>query len=204
MVVQVAEDNFYSRRSVGFPAIVTGTLPPINQRFTETYMIQKKQTIGMTDLVDFPELNLTDVPAKVDTGAFTSSLHCKKVRLVRVGSETKLSFWVVGQTGKVSQRFYTGEFSQRVIRNSFGVSEKRYIIKTQVILFGRVFRTEFSLANRERLRNPVLLGRQLLRDRFLVDVSQKNLSYHHKIASQPGQNPVSPSSTLPSANSTDN
>jgi len=167
-------------------------------------MDPKKQTIGMTDLVDFPELGLADVPAKVDTGAFTSSLHCKKVQLVRVGSETKLSFWVVGQTGEASQRFCTGEFSQRVIRNSFGVSEKRYIIKTQIILFGRAIRTEFSLANRERLRNPVLLGRQLLRDRFIVDVSQKNLSHHHKIAAQPGQNPINPSLTLPSSNSTDN
>lgn len=154
-------------------------------------MPQKKQIIGMTDLVDFPELNLTDVPAKVDTGAFTSSLHCKKVRLVRIGSDIKLSFWVMGKAGEPATRFQTDEFSQRMVRNSFGVSEERYVIKTQIVLFGRSIRTEFSLANRERMRNPVLLGRQLLRDRFIVDVSQKNLSHHQKIAveSKPANQP---------------
>jgi len=38
-----------------------------------------KQLIGMTDIVDFPDLGLCDVPVKVDTGAYTSSLHCKNV-----------------------------------------------------------------------------------------------------------------------------
>jgi len=154
-------------------------------------MSPKKQIIGMTDLVDFPDLGLTDVQAKVDTGAFTSSLHCKRVRVVRVGSDIKLSFWVVGKTGEPAQRFYADEFSQRMIRNSFGVAEERYIIKTQIVLFGRAIRTEFSLANRERLRNPVLLGRQLLRDRFIVDVSQKNLSHHYKLQAQQPADPTS-------------
>ena len=168
-------------------------------------MSSKKQIIGMTDLVDFPELDLTDVPAKVDTGAFTSSLHCKKVRLVKIGSAIRLSFWVMGKAGQPARRFLTDEFSQRMIRNSFGVSEERYIIKTQVILFGRSIRTEFSLANRERLRNPVLLGRQLLRDRFIVDVAQKNLSHHHKLqaqertAAQPNHAPINPANTADNA-----
>ena len=161
-------------------------------------MPPKKQIIGMTDLVDFPELALTDVPAKVDTGAFTSSLHCKKVRLVRIGSDIKLSFWVLGRAGEPARRYLTDEFSQRMIRNSFGVSEERYIIKTQIVLFGRPIRTEFSLANRERMRNPVLLGRQLLRDRFIVDVSQKNLSHHRKLITQLEQKPVGPSPALTS------
>lgn len=139
-----------------------------------------KQIIGMTDLVDFPDLDLFDVPAKVDTGAYTSALHCKKVRLVRVGTQTRLSFWLIGKTGEPPRQFYSDEFSQRMIRNSFGIAEKRYVIKTRIILFGRRIRAEFTLADRERLKNPVLLGRKLLRNRFIVDVSQKNLSYQLK------------------------
>ena len=68
-----------------------------------------------------------------------------------------------------------------MIRNSFGVSEKRFVIKTHIIVFGRTIQTEFTLADRENLKNPVLLGRKLLRNRFIVDVSQKNLSYLAKV-----------------------
>lgn len=142
--------------------------------------MRPKQLIGMTDLVDFPDLDLVDVPAKVDTGAYTSSLHCKQVRLVRVGGRMKLSFWLIGKTGEPLRQFYCDEFSQRMIRNSFGIAEKRYVIKTRIMLFGRIIRAEFTLADRERLKNPVLLGRKLLRNRFVVDVSQKNLSYSAK------------------------
>ncbi|WP_369822756.1 ATP-dependent zinc protease [Spirosoma sp. 209] len=142
--------------------------------------MKPKQVIGMTDLIDFPDLGLFEVQAKVDTGAFTSSLHCKNVRLVRAGERTRLSFWLIGKTGEPARRFYSDQYSQRMIRNSFGVAEKRYVIKTCVVLFGRRIRAEFTLADRERLKNPVLLGRKLLRNRFLVDVSQKNLSYQAK------------------------
>jgi hypothetical protein len=143
-----------------------------------------KQIIGMTDLVDFPDLGLFDIQAKVDTGAFTSALHCKDVRLVKSGLKTKLSFWLIDKTGLPARKFRSDQFSQRMIRNSFGVAELRYVIQTRIVLFGRTIRAEFTLADRDQLKNPVLLGRKLLRNRFLVDVSQKNLSYEAKIARQ--------------------
>jgi len=139
------------------------------------------QIIGMTDLVDFPDLALMDVQAKIDTGAYTSAIHCKDVTLVKSGPKTKLSFWLIGKTDEPACQFYTDEFSQRMIRNSFGIAEKRYVIKTRIMLFGRIIRTEFTLADRENLKNPVLIGRKLLRNRFVVDVAQKNLSYQAKL-----------------------
>lgn len=99
---------------------------------------------------------------------------------MRVGLRNKLSFWLIDKTGQPARKFYSDEFSQRMIRNSFGASAKRYVIKTGILLFGRVIKAEFTLADRERLRNPVLLGRELLRNRFLIDVSQTNLSYQSK------------------------
>lgn len=139
-----------------------------------------KQIIGMTDVVDFPDLELFDVKAKIDTGAYTSALHCKDVRLIKSGLRTKLSFCVIEQTGDVAKKFYSADFKQRLIKNSFGIAEKRYVIKTRIKLFGRIIKTEFTLADRERMKNPVLLGRKLLRNRFIVDVSQQNLSYDEK------------------------
>ena len=143
-----------------------------------------KQVIGMTDLVDFPDLGLSDVQAKVDTGAYTSALHCKDVQVVKSGLRKNLSFWLIDKTGMSAQQFYSNQFSQRMIRNSFGVAELRYVIKTRIVLFGRTIRAEFTLADREQLKNPVLLGRKLLRNRFIVDVAQKNLSYQEKANSQ--------------------
>ena len=150
-----------------------------------------KQIIGMTDLVDFPDLALFDVQAKVDTGAFTSALHCKDVRLVKSGGTTRLSFRLIDKTGEGSQQFYSDEYRQKMIRNSFGMAEKRYVIKTRIVLFKRIIRAEFTLADREKLKNPVLLGRKLLRNRFIVDVSQRNLSYHLKSVNQVISQPVS-------------
>lgn len=174
-----------------------------------------KQLIGMTDLVDFPDLDLFEVGAKIDTGAYTSALHCKDVRLVRTGDCARLSFRLVypgtavpgtgpapalpvregsvdsvdhdGVVNERSRRFYSADFTQRVIRNSFGVAEKRYVIRTRIVLFGRVIRAEFTLADRERMRYPVLLGRKLLRNRFIVDVTQKNLSHQAKLTGEKGK-----------------
>lgn len=140
-----------------------------------------KQIIGMTDRVDFPDLGLFDVQAKVDTGAYTSALHCKDVHVVQSGLRSRLSFLLIDQTGEPFRKFSVSRFSQRLIRNSFGIEEERYVIKIRIVLFGRPIRTEFTLADRENLRNPVLLGRKLLRNRFIVDVSQENLSYQLKV-----------------------
>lgn len=145
-------------------------------------MPRPRQLIGMTDFVDFPDLGLFDVQVKVDTGAYTSALHCKNVRLVKSGTKKILHFLLIDKTGKDARPFYSDQFSQRMIRNSFGVSEKRYVIKTRVVLFGRTIQTEFTLADRENLKYPVLLGRKLLRNRFIVDVAQKDLSYQQKLA----------------------
>jgi hypothetical protein len=140
-----------------------------------------KQLIGMTDRIDLPDLGLFDIHAKVDTGAYTSAIHCKDVRLVRTKSGQKLRFWLLGETGEQPRPFYSGQFSQRMIRNSFGVAELRYVIQTRMKLFNRLIRVEFTLADREQMRYPILLGRKILRNRFVVDVSQKDLSYQAKL-----------------------
>ena len=53
----------------------------------------------------------------------------------------------------------------------------RFVIKTKVKIFDRVIRAEFSLSNRGNLKFPVLLGRKILRHRFLIDVTKKDLSF---------------------------
>jgi hypothetical protein len=134
------------------------------------------QVIGRTDSVDFPDLGLTDVRAKIDTGAYTSSIHCYNIKLVK----EKLVFYLPAHKGEKRKRFVAKAFELKSIKNSFGQTEMRYVIKTRIVIFGKAFQAEFSLADREKMRYPVLLGRKLLRNRFLVDVALEDLSLSQK------------------------
>ncbi|WP_028521766.1 ATP-dependent zinc protease family protein [Runella limosa] len=133
----------------------------------------EKRAIGRNDIIDFPDLGLTNVRVKIDTGAYTSSIHCFKISV----EEGVLSFFLPAHRSEKHQQFTTDQFELKAIKNSFGQTEMRYVIKTKVLLFGKIIKTEFSLADRSQMRYPVLLGRKLLRSRFLVDVSLENLSY---------------------------
>lgn len=141
------------------------------------------KVIGRTDIIDMPELGLHDVDAKVDTGAYTSSIHCSRIRLKKDtdGSEM-ITFTIPGSKlhEKGVHHFKVRQFEERNIRSSNGQIQKRYVIKTQIILFGRKIRAEFSLADRSSMKFPILLGRKLLQGRFIVDVSKKDLSYIEK------------------------
>lgn len=141
-------------------------------------MKPKKITIGRKDKVDLPELGIENIPAKVDTGAYTSSIHCKNICI----KDDVLSFEIhlKGGDNDLQKRYETRKFYQKKIRSSNGKSEIRFVIKSEILLFGRSFVTEFSLSDRSKMKNPVLLGRKLLRHQFLVDVSKKNLSFEQK------------------------
>ncbi len=136
------------------------------------------ETIGRSDRVDLPELGLLDIHAKIDTGAFTSSLHCSHAKEVN----GKLEFVLLDDEHPefTGMKFHVEEFTQREIKNSFGVSEMRYIIFTDIKIFDEVIHAEFSLSDRDNLKFPILLGRTLLKKRFLVDVARTNLSFKKK------------------------
>lgn len=140
------------------------------------------QTLGRSDRVDLPGLGLENIHAKIDTGAYTCSLHCSTTEVV----DGKLQFVLLDEehpefTGR-TYRFK--KFEQREIKNSFGEAELRYVIKTKIKIFDHLIRAEFSLSDRGNLKFPVLLGRKILRNRFLIDVTKKDLSYLEKIASR--------------------
>ncbi len=138
-------------------------------------------TIGATDFVDLPELGWLNVPARIDSGATGSSIHCSMVKLISDGEKPVLLVKLDTKKGAPSHTFKVTSFKETIVKNSFGLSEKRFVIKTIIELFGRKFRTEFSLANRKKMSYPVLLGRKLLKGRFIVDVSQKDLSANRLI-----------------------
>jgi len=138
---------------------------------------KEKIVIGRSDIVDLPDLGVENIHAKIDTGAYRSSLHCKKVYL----ENGFLYFTLHTATG--FQEYATKEWSQKEIRSSNGKIQKRYVIKTSMKLFGRRYKASISLSDRSKMKNPLLIGRKMLTKRFIVDVSKKNLSYELKQAS---------------------
>ena len=134
--------------------------------------------IGRSERVDLPGLGLKGIHAKIDTGAYTCSLHCSLAKVI----DGQLEFVLLDAEHPefTGMKFKFKDYSQREIKNSFGIAETRYIIKTTVRIHNKLIRAEFSLSDREKLRFPVLLGRKILRKRFLIDVTEKNLSFPTK------------------------
>lgn len=153
------------------------------------------QILGRSDRVDLPKLGLYDVHAKIDTGAYTCSLHCSRAEVI----DGKLEFVVLDHEHPefTGMKFVFKRFKRREIRTSSGDSEMRYVIKTQIKIFDRRIRAEFSLNDRGNLRFPVLLGRKILRDRFHIDVTKKDLYFNSKKSADAGGSSPSKSTTPP-------
>ena len=133
--------------------------------------------IGRRERIDLPSLGIKSLKAKVDTGAFSSSIHCHKIYTKKIKKTNYLCFNLLEPSHpKYEETFYeVSEFKQTKIKNSFGQSETRYLIKLPILISGQILETNFTLSNRSEMKYPVLLGRDLLRGRFLVDVSKINL-----------------------------
>lgn len=134
--------------------------------------------LGRSDRIDLPGLGLTNLHAKIDTGAYTCSLHCSRAEII----DGKLEFVLLDEEHPefTGMKFVFPEFDRREVKNSFGEAEMRFIIKTTIKIYDHLIKAEFSLSNRGNLKFPVLLGRKILRKRFLIDVTEKDLSFQSK------------------------
>lgn len=149
-------------------------------------MSEKLRIIGRRDRIDLPGLGYWDIKAKVDTGAYGSAIHCSHIKVVRRKGKNCLSFMLLDPEHPEFREevHFAAHFSEKMVKNSSGEGEQRYIIKTEVVVFGKSITTDFSLTDRRDMKYPILLGRKFLRRRFMVDVRQKDLSYHLKRKNQ--------------------
>ena len=140
-----------------------------------------KRLLGRRELVDFPDFALGGIEAKVDTGAYTSAIHCTNIHIdAPAGQPPVLVVHLLdpGHAGTDGRPLTFRRFALRDIRSSNGEVQERYVIRAVVQLYGETFEADFSLSDRSDMKYPVLLGRSLLRQgRFVVDVAKRNLSY---------------------------
>jgi len=139
--------------------------------------------IGRYDKADLPELGLSDIDIKIDTGAFFSVIHCQNIRKIKENGEEKIVFNLLdpNHAGYNDLEVSINDFQIKTVRSSNGIEEERYAIESSIILFGRKYETLLTLTDRSVMRYPILIGRSLLKKHFLVDVSKKNLSYKKKL-----------------------
>ncbi|MFV0539784.1 MAG: ATP-dependent zinc protease [Aestuariibaculum sp.] len=138
-----------------------------------------KKIIGRVDVVDFPKLGLFNIDVKMDTGAYTSAIHCSEIIVEKntlrciFNSDTHQNF------GKTEIVF--PEFLRTNVKSSNGYKENRYKIKSEVIFFGKTYKINLTLSTRKDMKFPVLIGRQFLKRKFMVDVDLENVSHNSKV-----------------------
>ena len=136
------------------------------------FNIYAKDIIGSIDKLDFPAFNIENLESRIDTGATNSSLHCTNIEKI----DDK--FVKCNVLGKES---FTNEISKiKEVKSSNGISQKRFFIKTEIIILGKTYISELSLNDRNSMSYPFLLGRDVLHENFIVDVSKENLSFKLK------------------------
>ncbi len=134
--------------------------------------------IGWREWLALPDLGIPAIKAKIDTGARTSALHAFEVEPFRRAGKSMVRF-VVHPKQRSTLRGVRAEselLGQRNVRNSGGQVERRPVILASVQLNERVWTIELTLTNRDEMGFRMLLGRQGLRDLFLVDPARSFLA----------------------------
>ena len=123
--------------------------------------------VGWRELVSLPQLGLAGIPAKIDTGARTSSLHAEVLDEFARSGRRFVRFAVAWNGTR--QECEAISVDLRGIRSSNGDMQQRFVIKTPLTIGNLTFRTEISLADRSQMQFPMLVGRTALRRRMVVD-----------------------------------
>lgn len=127
--------------------------------------------VGWREWVSLPELGIPRIKAKIDTGARTSALHAYDVRFVRRGGKRIVKFRVHPEQ-KNSRVVVEAEgvwLEERKVRSSSGTETVRPVIRTELQVGDRRWPMELTLTRRDAMGFRLLLGRQALKGRCLVD-----------------------------------
>lgn len=132
---------------------------------------RSRTIIGWREWCGLPELGLPGVLAKVDTGARTSALHAFRIKPFQRDGEQWVRFAAhpVQRRRKPEIHAEARVVDERRITSSNGTTELRLVIATIVVLGTYRFETELTLASRDEMGYRMLLGRQALTGRFVVD-----------------------------------
>lgn len=137
----------------------------------------KKVNIGWQEWCSFEEIGLKAIKAKVDTGAATSCLHAFNIKTYLIDNKDFVKFQVHPIQGnrKIIKNCIAPLVDTRVVINSGGQKQRRHVIRTQITIGEISYSIEVTLTNRISMRFRMLLGREALSGKFIVDTSKSFL-----------------------------
>ena len=138
-----------------------------------------KIIIGRTDKVDFPKLGLSDIDVKIDTGAYTSSIHCTHIR--EEDDLLRCTFLDKPHPKFNGKEMVFAHYDITAVKSSNGEIQHRYVVQSNIRIFKKVFKISLTLSSRDDMRFPVLLGRKFLTKKFIVDTERTDLSHNNQI-----------------------
>ncbi len=131
----------------------------------------EKITVGCEEWCALPGLDIPAIKVRVDSGAKTSSLHAFNVHAFKCGDEPWVRFDVhpLQKNRKTTVSCEAQVVDRRMVKNSGGGIEKRYVIKVPIAVRSRTWTIELTLANRDSMGYRMLLGREAMAGRMVID-----------------------------------
>lgn len=123
--------------------------------------------IGRKELIKIPIVSNEYMVAKIDTGAYSSSIHCDRVEANESGLDIVMD-------DKTIIRLNAGEYKYKSVKSSNGIIEVRVTTKLNVVFNNKKYKTMFTFTNRDNMSSKILIGRKFLSKRYIVDVAKTN------------------------------
>ena len=130
--------------------------------------------VGWRESVSLPQFKLIDIKAKIDTGAKTSALHADDIEFFTFKGKKFVRFSIETEDGKkkhIESRF----LDEREIKSSTGQKTIRPVVKTTIRMGKSEFEIEITLINRDLMGFKMLIGREALNGRFLINPARSYL-----------------------------
>ena len=133
-----------------------------------------KMIVGNLEICDLPDLGINGLEVRVDTGAKTSSLHVDNISKFKRQGRPWLRFDIHPDVYRTEQITICESplYDVRRIKSSNAATEQRYVIQTRITIGGDSWPIEISLTDRSGMNYLMLLGREGMGDRILVDPAQ--------------------------------
>lgn len=143
----------------------------------KTFNYSKKLLIGWNEWCALPGLNIPAIKAKIDTGAKTSAIHAFNIQFYCQGKKPMVAFDLhpIQANDQLVVSCHAEVIDCRSVMSSNGQKEDRYVILTPIELGKERWKIQLTLSNRDLLKFRLLLGREALAKKVVIDPQKRML-----------------------------